>query len=179
MWIKASQNDPSAFKPLFLKYHDLIFNYVHRRVRNAVIAQDVTANTFLKALYGIKNFRHMGLPFSSWLYRIAINEIRLNYRKIKRTAPLTVEMKRKLADEGTADAALLSREEIDEESKRHQALVIALNKLKLKYQTVLTLRYYEEKSIKEIAEILQISENTVKTHIRRGLIYLRKQICKI
>jgi len=48
--------------------------------------------------------------------------------------------------------------------------------LKLKYQTVLTLRYFEDKSIKEISEILEMSENTVKTHIRRGLMQLRKQL---
>ena len=51
-----------------------------------------------------------------------------------------------------------------------------MSKIKLEYQTVLTLRYFEELSIMEIADILKLPENTVKTHVHRGIEALKKRL---
>ena len=174
--LKDCQSDPNAFEKIFHKYHDQIFNYAVRRTCNVSLAQDVTANTFLKALNHIGNFKWKGISLSSWLYRIATNEINLHYRKSKRLTPLTFELSKTLIDESKADSVLLEIEEAMIQHEKYKMACDALSKLKLKYQTVLTLRYFEDKSIKEISEILEISENTVKTHIRRGLMQLRKQL---
>jgi len=74
-WIQRSKEDPSAFQYFFDKYYNMIFNNVLRRTCNGVIAQDITANTFLKTLENIKKFQWRSVPFSAWLYRIATNEI--------------------------------------------------------------------------------------------------------
>ncbi len=175
-WILASQKDPSAFEPLFQKYHDMIFNYALRRTCNVHHAQDITANTFLKSLDHIQNYQWKGISFSSWLYRIATNEINLNYRKFKRIVPLTSELAVNLKSDRDTDSELIKIEESIQKNEKFKKVCAVLAKLPLKYQTILSLRYFEEKSIKEIADILELSENTVKTHIRRGLIQLRKQL---
>lgn len=175
-WIEDAKKDPNAFEPIFHKYHDAIFNYVLRRVHNLPLAQDLTANTFLKALDHFKNFEWKGIALSSWLYRIATNEIHLHYRKFKRIIPLTDELSSSLKETRTADAALLEDEDSAIRNGKYKRACQLLSNLKLKYQSVLTLRYFEDKPIKEIAEILELSENTVKTQIRRGLIELRKKL---
>jgi RNA polymerase sigma-70 factor (ECF subfamily) len=175
-WVEAAKQDPKAFQHIFDAYHDTIFNYVLRRTGNVSLSEDLTANTFMKAMDAIGKFRWQGVSLSAWLYRIATNEINLNYRKQRRMVPLTDEMRSGLKDEQRADTRLLAIEENMEKNKAFQSVCAELSKLKIKYQTVLTLRYFEDKSIKEIAEILEMSENTVKTHIRRGLERLRSQL---
>ncbi|NIR51121.1 RNA polymerase sigma factor [candidate division KSB1 bacterium] len=175
-WIEQTRENPNAFQPIFDKYHDVIFNYVLRRTGNPNLAQDITANTFLKAINHLKDFTWQGVSLSSWLYRIATNEINEHHRKFKRMVPLTAELTDTLRSERNTDTALLEIEESIARNEKFKAISSALSKLKLKYQTVLTLRYFEDKSMKEIAEILDLPENTVKTRIRRGLIQIRKRL---
>lgn len=175
-WIRTAQKDPADFEKLFNAYFSDIFNYVLRRIGDVELARDITANTFLNALDNIKSFRWQGIRFSSWLFRIATNEINQNYRKTKRLVPLTQEMSRTFKEDAGSDTAVLQAEEQAAQNEKFKKMHIALSQLKVKYQTVLALRYFENKSLKEIAEILALSENTVKTHIRRGLIELRKML---
>lgn len=174
--IEKAQKNPDDFQHLFNKYYDAIFNYVLRRSCDVHIADDVAATTFLKAFDQIKNFKWKGVSFSAWLYRIATNEIAQVYRKSKRMIPLTSEAEAKLKDERSSDSALLEAEESVARNEKFKQIHAALSRLKRKYQTALTLRYFEDKSIKEIAAILDISENTVKTHIRRGLKQLKEYL---
>ena len=174
--IEMAQQNPDEFQHLFNKYYDPIFNYALRRSCDAHIADDVAATTFLKAFDQIKNFKWKGISFSAWLYRIATNEIAQIYRKTKRTMPLTSQVAANLKDERSSDTALLEAEELVAKNEKFKQIHAALSRLKIKYQTALTLRYFENKSIKEIAAILDISENTVKTHIRRGLKRLKEQL---
>jgi RNA polymerase sigma-70 factor, ECF subfamily len=82
--IKRSQTDPEAFKPLYEKYFKKIFLFVLRRVGEKEIARDITQQVFLKALNSIRKFQLRGLPFSAWLFRIAINECNDYFRKSKK-----------------------------------------------------------------------------------------------
>jgi len=169
----AAQKDRAAFEAIFNTYYTRIYNYALRRTGNIELTKDVAAETFSKAFTNIERYKWKGVSLSSWLYRIATNEINQNYRKVKRISPLNDVLSEQLQDGTHADGALLNSEEMAMQHKKFQQMHRALSHLKPKYQTVLTLRYFEEKSIKEIAEILTLSQNTVKTHIRRGLIKLR------
>ncbi len=82
--IRRSQTDPEAFKPLYEKYFKKIFLFVLRRVNEKEIARDITQQIFLKALNSIRKFQLRGLPFSAWLFRIAINECNDYFRKTKK-----------------------------------------------------------------------------------------------
>ena len=172
VWLLEARKNMSAFEPIFNKYHDTIFNYILRRTCNVALTEDLTANTFLKALNNVKSYKWKGVPLSSWLYRIATNEINLHFRKMKRLVPLTCQISTELQAKTTLD--LNDIEETILKNEKFKKVSSALFNLKLKYQSVLTLRYFEEKSIGEISEILGRSENTIKTQIRRGLIQLRK-----
>jgi len=174
--VERAQQNPEDFQHLFNKYYDTIFNYALRRTGNAYLADDVAANTFLKAFNQIKNYQWKGISFSAWLYRIATNEIAQGYRKSKRMVPLSIEIVTHLKDDRFSDSALLEAEELIAQNEKFKQIHAAISRLKIKYQTALTLRYFENKSIKEIAAILDISENTVKTHIRRGLKRLKEQL---
>ena len=175
-WICQSQNDPKAFRHLFDRYFNPIFNYILRRTCNSTITEDITANTFMKALDKIDQFQWKGISFSSWLYRIATNEIHQHYRKTKRILSLSPAKMSNFRGDCSSDAGLLNAEEALAKNRQFQRVHTTIAKLKSKYQTVITLRYFENLSIKEIAYILDISENTVKTQIRRGLIQLKKEL---
>jgi RNA polymerase sigma-70 factor (ECF subfamily) len=172
-WIEASKDNPDAFQFLFNAHYDLIYSFAYRRTLNRALAQDISAATFMKALENIHRFVCKGIPFSAWLYRIAVNEINLYYRKRKRFIPLTAERALHLTHENRTDQHILQQEEDEEKIRRFRKIHQAIASLKPIYQDAITLRYFEGKSIREIAEILELSENTVKTHIHRGLQHLR------
>lgn len=175
-WIQEAQRDPEAFQYLFEKYYPLIYNYVLRRTYNKTVAKDVTANTFLKALDHIRSFKWRDVLFASWLYRIATNEVNQYFRKNKRVVALSDDYAATLKSDVASDAAILAAESEAQQALRSQQLHLALSSLKVKHQTALTLRYFENLTLKQIAEIMDLPENTVKTHIRRGLEQLKKKL---
>jgi RNA polymerase sigma-70 factor (ECF subfamily) len=89
--IRNSQADPEAFRPLYEKYFKRIFLFVHHRVGDKAMTADLTSQVFLKALINIKKFSFRGLPFSAWLFRIALNECNDFFRKNKRYRLVTME----------------------------------------------------------------------------------------
>jgi RNA polymerase sigma-70 factor (ECF subfamily) len=173
-WIRESQKDPEAFKYLFNKYYNAIFNYVLRRTCNSALAKDITANTFMNALDNIKKYRWRGIAFSAWLYRIATNEIHRHYRKAKHNTSLSPQQTASIQGGSSSDQELLEAEQAVIKHEQFRRIHAAIASLKPKYQSAIMLHYFENLSIREIAQILGLSENTVKTHIRRGLNQLKK-----
>ncbi|MBK7668389.1 MAG: hypothetical protein IPJ32_14255 [Sphingobacteriaceae bacterium] len=84
--IEQSKTDPQAFERLYIKYYEQILKFVYKRVESLDDTRDITSTVFIKALSNISKYKDMGFPFSSWLYRIAINEINMFYRKTKKNA---------------------------------------------------------------------------------------------
>lgn len=130
----------------------------------------------MNALDNIKSYRWKGIPFSAWLYRIATNEIHQHHRKAKRSTSFSAERMANLQSDSTSDRELLEAEEAVAKNRQFQRVRAAIASLKPKYQTAITLRYFENLSIKEIAQVLEISENTVKIHIHRGLNQLKAKL---
>src|SRR5262249_32629301 len=79
--IDSAREDPEAFGILFEQHYSAIFGYVLRRVEDWNASKDITSEVFLKALKSLWRYRWQGIPFSSWLYRIATNEVRMYFRK--------------------------------------------------------------------------------------------------
>jgi RNA polymerase sigma-70 factor (ECF subfamily) len=178
--IKKAQLDPSNFGPIFDAYYSTIFSYALRRVANLAVAQDITAETFYKALTNIHKFKWQGISISHWLYRIATNELRIYFRKNKyQSHSLNLMSKRigfdpideqNLADEIDEIQTRLGR---NKEFLRAQKLLVTLP---VKYQEVIALRFAENKKLSEIANILEKKEGTVKSLLSRGLGLLRQQM---
>ena len=171
--LEKIRSDPEEFAVLFDTYYNRIFGYILRRTLNYDLAGDIAAETFLKAFLKINDFKWKDVSISSWLFKIATNEIRIYYRKQKYSA----RSLDRLLDSGEFDIANRDsfeeeREKIEMELKNHNDFILVqknLERLDLKYQEVIALKYFEEKSIKEISEILGRKEGTVKSLISRGL----------
>src|SRR5512136_1829425 len=72
---RAQQHDPEAFSRLYEAYFDRIYRYIVLRIRNETEAEDMTQQVFMKMLQSIYSYKMQGVPFSSWLYRIAHNQV--------------------------------------------------------------------------------------------------------
>lgn len=174
--IQQIREDPALFTRIYDRHFDTIFNYCYRRTGDFASARDISSETFLKAYLGIGRFRWRGVPVRSWLYRIATNEINLFYRARKYRPEYLAGFD--LSRLPGADTTTLEKEQAKaaEEMQRHQqflAVQDALRKLPVRYQEVLSLRYFEKLKVREIAGILDKPEGTVKSLLSRGLDHLR------
>ena len=79
--IERAKSDPEQFGVLFERHYSSIFAYIHRRVTDWNVSNDLAAEVFLKAFKGLWRYRWQGVPFSAWLYRIATNEVRMHFRR--------------------------------------------------------------------------------------------------
>jgi RNA polymerase sigma-70 factor (ECF subfamily) len=166
--IKRAKKDPQAFGDIYDGYYHRIFGYVLKRVGDLDSSQDIVSETFFKALKNLWQFEWRNISISSWLYRIANNEISNYFRKGKRKMVSLDKIKEPFAVDNPLSEAL----EAEEELKKHKDFLILhqnISKLNLQYQEVIALRFFEKKRIKEIAEILGKKEGTVKSLIHRGL----------
>lgn len=173
--VERAKNDKEAFAELYDRYYSQIFGYALRRTADIEVAQDVTSQVFFKALKNIGQFRWRDIPFSSWLYRIASNEVADSFRDRKRRRAYFEEKA------GTIDISNSSPEnelaQAEEELRKHEEFLSVhenISRLSFRYQEVLTLRYFENKNLKEIGAILGKSEGTVKSLLHRALRKLRE-----
>lgn len=177
--IAQAKIDPEAFGVIFDAHYKKILGYTVRRVDSVAAAEDIVAETFIKALKGLPKFRWQGVPIEAWLFRIATNEIRMYFRKNRVTVSLD-ELYDQDGYEPQADYDL-EQEAIDLQEKldRHQTfrqVQKLIHHLPIKYQEVLVLRFAEQKKVGEIAQILGKREGTVKSLLSRGLDRLRKEL---
>jgi RNA polymerase sigma-70 factor (ECF subfamily) len=175
--VERARSDQRAFAELYDHFHDPVFNYILRRTANAELARDLTADTFLQVLRKLWTFRYRGVPFSAWLFRVASNQVNQFFRRNRnyRWLPLAD------GDGGDAGEAAGLGEEAREVERRLQAHADFLevheliSTLGARYQEVVCLRYFEDKKIEEIAEILGKSTGTVKSLLHRALKQLQQR----
>lgn len=166
--IRVAQRNPEAFQPLYDRYFERIFAFVYRRTDEEALAADLTSQTFLSALQSLKKYRNHGLPFSAWLYRIASNEVNGYYRKSKQRQVFSLEE--------DLVSRLIEEEPDEVQHAALQALTQALRLLPTDLVAIIELRYFEEKSFKEIAYILDLSESAAKMRTYRALDKLRQDL---
>lgn len=126
---------------------------------DTALADDVAQEAYIKAYLSSEGFRNPE-KFNAWIYRIGYNTF-LNH---KRTEKISV---------GYDEAMQVTSSSSSDESFRYQQLYMALNNLPDKERTSILLYYLEDYSIKEIAEIVDISQDSVRQHLSRGRKHLR------
>jgi RNA polymerase sigma-70 factor, ECF subfamily len=168
--IEASKKDSQAFEPLYVKYYEPILKFVYKRVEGLDDCRDITSIVFTNALGNISKYKHMGFPFSSWLYRIAVNEINMFYRRSKKARIIS------LNDNGIKSMASES-DGVDEEL--YTALKTSLLHLSEDELLLIELRFFEERPFAEIGEILEISEGNAKIRTYRVLDKLKSIYNKV
>jgi len=168
--IEESKTNPQCFEPLYVKYYELILKFVYKRVESFDDTKEIVAIVFTKALTNIIRYKDQGFPFSSWLYRIAINEINQFYRDTKKMRAISIEEKgiQNLADETDTE-------------KREMMLHLkaALNYLSEDEYLIIELRYFEERPFSEVGEILRITENNAKVKTYRIIKKLKEVFEKV
>ena len=178
--INEAKTSNESFVKLYDYYYPKILGYSFRRTLDLNLSKDITSETFLKAFTGIGKYQWKGIPFSSWLFRIASNEMNMLDRKKKyKPDSLTALKERGVFD--IVDKASLDEEknELEKQLQQSNDFINVQQKLLLlpvKYQEVIALKYFEEKSIKEIVEILEIKEGTIKSLLSRGIEKLKNLV---
>jgi RNA polymerase sigma-70 factor (ECF subfamily) len=167
-FIQKSKENKQFFGFLYEKYYEQIFVFIFKKLQDEDITGEVCSLTFLKAMSNLEKYEDRGFPFSSWLYRIASNEVNQYFRKNKKN--ITVEVNEHSLTEIV--------EELDIENKEEQlALVLkAIEELPLEKSQLIELRYFEELSFKEIASIFAITDANAKMRIYRIIETIKKSI---
>jgi RNA polymerase sigma-70 factor (ECF subfamily) len=169
--IEAAKLNPERFAPLYDKYYKQIFNYVYQRMDSKESAFDVTGQVFLKALVNLQKYKFKGVPFASWLYRIAHNEMMQLFRSQKDKRAINADV---------GDLRFICEEN---EEPFFEEYIPAIKKLILELNSddlhLVELRFFEKRPFKEIAEILDITEVNAKVKMYRIIEKLKRSLSKI
>ena len=157
----AAQKDLQLFSALYERYYAQILKFVYQRVTTKEDAYDITQQIFLQAMLSLHKYEIRGFPFSSWLYRIALNEMNQLFRKNKKQRGINLQEKhlKSIVEE--------LGEPGDEE--RENAILAALTGLPQDDFELVEMRFFEARPFKEIAEILNVSEANAKMKLYRIL----------
>ena len=167
--INQAKKDPEVFGILYETYYKEIFIYVNKRIDNLSVASDLVSQVFLKALTHLPKYEFKGFPFSSWLYKIATNQVNQYFRNSKNKRVISIE-------DFYINKLFSELEDENDVNPREQTplLVKLLNQLNEQELEILELRFFEEKAFKEVAFILDITENNAKVKTYRIIEKLKK-----
>jgi RNA polymerase sigma-70 factor (ECF subfamily) len=169
--INLARTDPDAFGVLYERYVDRIYNYVFFRVGNASDAEDLTSKVFFKALKSIGSYKHMGLPFSAWLYRIAHNLVANYHRDRLRAREISIE-NLVLPDTGKHPAP----EQKMQQNQENEFLLRLINDLSPQKKELVLLKFVQNLTNQEISYIFGKTEGAIKSLYHRTLLELRDRV---
>ncbi len=163
--VGAAKTDPERFAPLYVRYFGDIFRFILRRAGSKELTADLTQQTFLNAMLALPRYESRGLPFRAWLYRIALNELRMYWRKRREVS----------IDLGRQEARLLGEEMgIAGEEEDLERLARALSKLDAKKAQLIELRYFDGMPYAELGQVMGLGEDAAKMRTHRALETLRQ-----
>lgn len=166
--VQLAQQDPKAFGVLYDKYYHQIFRFVLHRTGSEQLSKDLVSQTFLQAMVHLKKYRFQGYPFSSWLYRIATNQVNDFYRKSKKRQTV-------LLDRAQLEH-VVEVLEVDGKPRQFASVVNVLNGLNKQDSDLLDLKFFEQLSHAEIGQIYGKSEAAIKQKVHRLLCKVRKMV---
>jgi RNA polymerase sigma-70 factor (ECF subfamily) len=171
-----------AYAYLMAVYQNSIYNLAYHIVENGAEAADVLQDVFVKVFRGIKHF-HGSCSLKTWIYRIAVHEAS-NHRRgwLRRRLREVFSLDDEAVGPEFAPAGTISLNETPYESlqqaERQHLVRQALASLSQPYRTVVVLREIEELTYEEIAQVLGISEGTVKSRLMRGRELLKRKLAR-
>jgi RNA polymerase sigma-70 factor (ECF subfamily) len=164
--LEAAKQDLENFTALYDLYVDRMWKYFLIRTSDGVLAEDLTSQTFLKAIEAFDRYKISSIPFGAWLFRIARNTLIDHTRKAKWECLL----------ESVPDAG--SDSKISDAS--HKVILVErirkiLSTFDPQLQEIILLKLVSDLKFSTIADQLDLSENTVKTKYFRGLKKLKTE----
>ena len=157
------EGNAQAFSSLVDQHKNLVFTVALRMLKNKEEAEEVAQDTFIKVYKNLKKFKG-DCKLSTWIYRIAHNSCldQLKKNKRKQTEVVYEELNSmELAEMNTALTVIAQKE-------RAQMIQACMQRLPAKDAALLTLFYFEEKKLNEMAIVLNLTENTVKVQLFRA-----------
>lgn len=164
----ARSGDKDAFGLLYDHYQPSVYRFLYYRTRSATLAEDLTADTFFRALRSMNNFRWQGRDFGAWLMTIARNLTTDHFKSGRTRLEMTTE------DMSLHDDATEGPEPAVLASLTNEVLLSALTKLPTEQRECLIMRFLQGLSIAETAACLGRSDGAIKQLQLRGVRNLAK-----
>lgn len=165
---RLKTGDTVALEKIIARYQSKLLAYAQRLGLDHSASQDVVQQAFINAYQNINSFNPK-YKFSSWIYRI-VHNLTVNSFKKKANNHLSLDFSEWIREIIPGKVDLEAEAEKLEQKKSIQK---SLKKLPLKYRSVITLFYFEDKKYQEIADILHISQNTVGVRLSRAKLLLK------
>ena len=163
---KAKQHDEEALGKLYDHYAPRIYAYIYRRVSHTHLAEDLTADVFVRVVQAIQAERFWHTSFQAWLYRIAHNLVVDYYRRKPPAVELELE-EQLVATEDNPVSAVTQR-------FSHQRLRAAISCLTPGQQQVLALRFGEGMKVRQVAKVMDKNAGAIEGLQHRALGALRR-----
>ena len=163
---RAKAGNKEAVSTLYEAYVQAIHTYIGYRVESDMIAEDLTAEVFLRMVQGLPKYHDTGAPFGAWLYRIASSQIADYYRHNKRIVELSENQP---SDDTDPFGKAAKKEELAQ-------LREALAALPPDFQTLLILRFMQGQAHQMVAATLNKSEAAIRVMQHRALNALAQQL---
>lgn len=165
---KAMDFDETAIAELYDRYESKIYSYIYRRTGEPALAEDLTAQVFLKMLEAIRSGTAWHSSFSGWLYRIAHNMVIDHYRRRDRQNQMSIDDAPPVL-EPKYNPASSTQSKLDAEELR-----AAILRLTEEQAEVISLRFLEGYSINEVAGMMDKTEGAIKALQYRAVSTLRQ-----
>ena len=178
--INAQQGNIEAFESLIYKYDKNVLSLALKYVNNRDDAKDIYQEVFLRVFKGLKRFQFKS-EFSTWLFRITTNVCLTHSSKTRKKKFVSINEENS-DDENSNEILQLPDEEnstpdkLAEKSEIKKVVNDAMETLSPKQKMIFTLKHYEGYKIREIAEIMEIGEGTVKKTLFEAVHKMRNQL---
>lgn len=172
--LRAQQGDRDAFNKLVSLWYKRIYNFAHKYFNDHDLASEIAQKTFISLYQNLTSMRDM-TRFKSWIYTIALNKCREEERMSGRRAKVIV-----ISKDGEEQSAQVHDDQQNRPDQTvirkelSELLLAVLAQLADEQREVIIMKEYEGLKFREIAEILGISENTVKSRLYYGFKHLKK-----
>lgn len=159
--IEAAKRNPRDFGPLYNRYYARILQFVYGRTTSKDDARDITQQVFMSALENIGKYKATGVPYSAFLFRVALNELNRFYRRSKVRQAVNID------DEQVSD--VLTEIGAENTGETDAKLMKALQQLEPEEMSIMQMRFFDRIPFKDLCEILEISETAAKARVYRLL----------
>ena len=180
--LQAQSGNEQAFNKLVSLWYKRIYNYAFKYAGSHDMAMDIAQNTFITVHHKIDQLRDVS-SFKPWLYRIAINCSHEELRKQKRISGISIDSTiDENGDERQFEIEDDLRYQPDAKLQRQELadlIMASLQTLSEEQRLVVIMKEYEGLKFREIAEALEISENTAKSRLYYGLKHLRSKLSNL
>lgn len=167
--------DVGAFNDLVSRWEGSLYKFVYRYLGDAEEARDICQEAFIRAYTNLDRFRGQA-KFSSWLYQIALNLCRSQFRRQKARPTVSIDEDEQQNHLRIVPDAAITPDDTAITNERARALQEAISELPDNQRSVIILKEYHGLKFREIAELLGAPESTIKSRLYHGLDALAKRL---